>query len=175
MVPFRGQEVEVQALGKKWKLARRSLDILDAFARWARTVLPDPLEQAEKAVERLQARAVAISEDKTLTDNVKRTLLVGNQQQQERITRQALEQSASYLAFESPQFQSLLRSPRGAAKMYQLLLIPNHPEVTEELALEIAMSLNPQEVANIEKRLDGSAPPQGNGSAPAASPSSRGR
>lgn len=174
---YRGRETETQALGKTWRLSRWTLNVLDEFNDWARTQLPDPLAVADKAVERLQLSARRIRQqaklkptDKDhLDENEAAFLLQANAEQQERHSRNAMDEATSYLSLQSRQFQSLLNSARGVARLLFLLLRDHHPDIDEDTAFAVASCLDEEEVKRIMQVTSGRGGGQGNADAPASS------
>ncbi len=167
---FRGREVEAKALGQTWRFSRWTLNILDEFLDWARTVLPDPLVVAETALLRLQRNARAIRENKNTDEEEKAFLLQCNHENQERWGRLAMDEATSYLGMGSEQFQSLLNSARGAARLGMLLLRKHHPDINEETAFAIASEIG-GDMQRIMAVTSGKATPDnlGNSKAPAES------
>jgi hypothetical protein len=173
---YRGRETETKALGKTWRVSRWTLNVLDEFNDWARTILPDPLAVAEKEVLRLQRGARTVREDRELDDEEKQFRLQGNLEQQERISRLAMDEATSYLSLQSKQFQSLINSARGAAHLLLLLLREHQPDITEDVAFGIASGgISPAEMQRIMEVTAGKASggngrgsPRGNASSPAA-------
>lgn len=166
---FRGRETEAKALGQTWRFSRWTLNVLDEFLDWARTQLPDPLEVAEKAIFRLQREARRIRESKEYDDGEKQFLLSTNAQQQSLWADKAMDEATSYLGMGSPQFQSLLNSARGAARLAMLLLRKHHPDIDEETAFAIASEVG-DDMQRIMSITAGKASPEslGNSEAPAA-------
>ena len=148
--PYRGRETSAKALGKTWKFSRWTIDVIDDLTHWARPQLPDPLAVAEVAVLRLQRQARDICADEKLGEEERAFRLAANLEQQERVSRLAMDRAVSYLAFNSPEFQSLLNHPRGTAHLFYLLLKPNHPDMTDDLAHEIVKGLEGEDGAEAE-------------------------
>ena len=170
---YRGRETETTALGRIWKISRCDLDTWDTFFAWARKQLPDPLKVAEDAILRLMKHARQTKDRDDLDAVEKKFLLEANAVQQEAIQRIAMDKACSYLAMDSPEFQSLLRTPRGSAKLMALLLSQHQPDVTEQTALEIVQEIGEAETIRIAEvtqgKSGGGKPAVGNGSALAAS------
>lgn len=169
---YRGRETETKALGKTWRVSRCDLNVWDSYFDWARKHLPDPLKVAEDAVLRLMKHARQISEREDLDKEEKKFLLAANAVQQESVSRLAMDKACSYLAMDSPEFQSLLRTPRGSAKLMAMLLTEHQPGTTEEMALEVVQEIGEDEIKRIVEVTQGRSGPKpagGNALAPAVS------
>lgn len=159
---FCGKECEVQALGQTWRFGRWTLGVLDEWTDWARGQLPNPIDEAVKVIERMELD----EQERKITNQ--RLLLTRNKIKDE-LVNAAMRRASSYLAFNSPEVQSLMNSPRGAARLVKLLLKTNHPDVSEEQALDLVMALG-EDLQRIMLVTAGKSPPgEGNGQAPAAS------
>lgn len=157
-----GRETTVQALGKEWKISRRTLGILDDFTDWAASRLPDPLEVAEKAILRLQdkQRKVAMDfEAKKISSADAQHLINAYQEQADRYAKIAMDKATAYLAFDSAEMQSLVHSARGSARMLMLLLKEHQPDVDEDTAFAISQELGREGQSKAEAVANGSPPP----------------
>lgn len=165
LASYRGRETEAKAFGQAWRFSRWDINVIDDMTAWGSGQLPDPIEAAEKAVLRLQRQARKIREDQSIPDDERAFLLAANDEQQERITRVAMEEATTYLAYNSPKFRSLLNHPRGVAHLFALLLKKHHPEVTDDFAFELVRTLGDEEVARVMNITAGKGPgaPAGNG------------
>jgi hypothetical protein len=138
-----GRESEIHALGTTWRIGRWDRGIWRKFLDWARTQLPDPVEEALKVVDRLPEK-------------------VANA-----LVQKALEEKTAFLSIGSPKVTALLQSMEGGIYLLYLLLQKNHPGITEDDAMEIVMEYG---VERLQERFDqaaGVAPQEGNAQAPA--------
>ena len=158
---FCGRECEAEALGQRWRFGRWTLRVLDDWTEWARTQLPNPIDEAAAAIERMEAD----EEKRKITDP---KLLARRNKIKDELVTAAIRQASSYLAFSAPEVQSLLNSPRGGAHLVRELLKGNHPDITEEKAFDLAQAMGMEEMERVMLTTSGKAPPGGNGQAPAA-------
>ncbi len=182
-----GQEVEVNALGKTWRLGRLDLGVWDAFFAWGKTVLPNPAEVAHAQVVKLQKEEFALTKrlaalapapDGTAPAAVGtdedpeylRFLLKNNAGEQEFITREGITKASTYLSFGSPEAQSLIGSIRGLSRLFWLLMRKHRPDATEEDAYGVVMELGKANAEGVLDLAGGKVPPgpKGPRSAPAA-------
>lgn len=143
-----GRESSLPALGKTWRVGRWTRAIWDGFVEWAKPRIKDPLEVAQKHLDRFPPGLQSI------------------------MVQHALELSSGHLALNGGPVQGLLATLDGSAYLLYLLLKQHHPEMTEDLAFEIAMDVDEKELKRVFDRSAGKVPPsaQGNASAPADSP-----
>ena len=160
---FCGRECEAEALGQRWRFSRWTLRVLDDWTEWARTILPNPIDECAAAILRMES-----DEEKCKISDPK--IIARRNKIKDELVTAAIRQASSYLATSSPEVKSLLNSPRGAAHLLLLLLKPNHPEVTEEKAFDIVQVLGP-DLERVMLTTAGRSPPAGgNVEAPAACP-----
>lgn len=138
-----GRETTVEALGRTWRVGRWSRSVWEEFLAWARPRIPDPLEIASRHLDRFPPHM------------------------QEMLVRHACDRAADYLGASSPQVQQCLTSLEGSVHLLYLLLRRNHPEVTEDMAMDIAVEAGAAEVKKAFDAAAGRQPPEGNGTAPA--------
>jgi hypothetical protein len=112
-----GRETEIKALGQTWKLARLDRGIWRKWIDWAKTQLPDPVEEALKVVDRLKPEVASA------------------------VVQKALEEKTSFLSLESPKVAALMRAPEGMMQLLYLLLKKHQPEATEDDAMAIVMEV----------------------------------
>lgn len=175
IAPHVGREATLTALGQTWTASRWDLQVWDDFLAWARTALPDPMDVAIAACERTAARERALSERLADTkDKAEAKRLQGQisdlQAIQTQTMKLGMDKGSSYLAVNSPEVRSLVSSARGSAHALWLLLRKHHPDVTEEVALEIIQQAEPEAINRLWTLVQGRAPEETakNASAPAA-------
>ena len=155
---YRGREAEFESLGQTWRASRFDMDVMDDFAQWAQGRLPDPIQVAEKQVERLAAEEYRLRQEKCGDEDARKARLHHLQQQQERLTRMAMEKGTSYLAWDSPEMVAIRQSPRGAAQLMYLLLRTNHEGVTPQLALNILVGAKKDDLLRVMATIMGRPP-----------------
>ncbi len=121
-----GREQTVEALGRTWKFGRWDRGVWADLFKFARQVLPNPVEVAFQAIEHLPAEP---------TNPALRAAM-------EAVVSKALDKAASYISVASPEMRSLLASVEGNAHLVWLLVRKHHPEVTEDEAYELFISLS---------------------------------
>ncbi len=161
---YRGRETETRALGRTWKVGRWTLDVFDDYSAWAAEKLPDPIKVALREVESLSDEEFRVLNRREMKEEDRQRKLHFLRQQQDRLTRIAMEQATSYLSFTSKPFQSLMNSPRGGAHLLMLLLRQHHPDVTEDDAFYIVVEIGNEELQRIMSVTMGKTPPAPNGS-----------
>jgi len=138
-----GRETEIRALGSTWRLGRWDRGVWRRFLDWAKTQLPDPLEEALKVVDRLKEPAAS------------------------NLVQRALAEKTTFLSIGSPRVAELLQSLEGGVYLLYLLLQKHHPGITEDDAMEIGMEYGLQKLQEKLDQAAGTAPPEGNGAPPA--------
>ena len=158
---FCGRMCEAEVLGQRWKFARWTWRIIDLWTEWAQEQLPNPITKAIAAIEHMDKEEL----ERKITDP---RVLASRNKIKDELVNAAMKQAGNYLGFTSAEVQALINSPRGAAHLVVLLLIENHPDITDEKALDIITALGPEQFERILITTAGRSPPgrQGNGSAP---------
>src|SRR2546423_203172 len=113
-VPQLGRETEFAALGQTWKTGRWTLKAWEELLALAKPYLPDPyagLKELLPALAPDHAREVVMEAQKA-----KRRILSIN----------------------SPEVQEWLNTLEGQLSLFYVLLKQSHPDVTPEMAMEIA-------------------------------------
>lgn len=138
-----GRETDFEALGRTWRASRWTRRTWAEFLEWARPRIPDPMEVLLRVLPRLPAedRADAV--------------------------RYAIDRGGEYLSVGSYEVLRALSSVEGMNYLFYLLLRPAHPEMTEDMAFEIAASLPEGGLKNIFDRAQGKMPRAAEGNAPA--------
>lgn len=155
-----GQECEREILDQRWRFDRWELHILDEWTEWARSQLPDPIERAAAVIEKMMVTEENIEDSATLARRNKI---------KDEIMFAATKQANSYLAFNSPEVQSLIQSPRGAAQLICLLLKKYQPNVTADEAFRLVQAMPDGMMREIMEITAGhSLPAEKNSSAPAS-------
>ena len=134
-----GRETEVQALGRIWKLARFDRTIWRQWMDWAKTQLPDPVEEALKIIDRLPEKVAG------------------------EVVRKALDEKTSHLGLGSPKVNGLLGSVEGSAYLTYLLLRKHQPEAGEDEGMLIVFELGLQAMQEKFNQASGTMPTLGNG------------
>lgn len=137
-----GRETEIHALGSTWKIGRWDRGVWRRFLDWARTQLPDPVEEALKVVDRLPERLAAV------------------------VVQKALEEKTAFLSIGSTKVTALLQSMEGGIYLLYLLLQKNHPGISEDDAMQIVMEYGLEKLQGHFDEAAGTAPDLGNGQAP---------
>jgi len=133
-----GRETEVQALGRTWKLARFDRATWRQWMDWAKTQLPDPVEEALRIIDRLPEKVAG------------------------EIVRKALDEKAIHLGLGSPKVNGLLGSVEGAAYLAYLLLRKYQPEAGEEEGWQIVLELGLKVMQEKFDQASGAVPALGN-------------
>ena len=133
-----GRESEIQAIGSTWKVGRWTRAVWADWLDWAKTQLPDPL---------------AI---------VKKDLETWPKEVQEYLVRQALDRATRALSIGSPEVSLLLDSPEGSCRLLYHLLKKNHPDVTEDDAMDILFEVGQEELKKRFDKAAGTPPPAPN-------------
>lgn len=168
MLDHVGRECKVSALNQEWTFSRWDRGVWVAFAEWAKSVLPDPVEAATRSIDKIVLRDAEIirelrrRDDKEMIDATaagrKPILLADNyRQMSDLLVEKALDKGASYLSFNSPELSSLMRSAIGTSYWMWLLLKTKHPELTVDDTYEIFVALGQQagEIDRIIKTTQG--------------------
>lgn len=134
-----GRPAAFEALGQTWILSRWTRAVWSKFIDYAKTVLPDPREEAK-------AILAVIPESDTAT--------------RVQIVKEALETARRQFQVGSPELTSLLGTPDGTAELLRLLLEPNHPGVTLDTCYAIAMS-GPEGLRRAIEQAAGQTPGKG--------------
>jgi len=124
--PHIGREQVVEALGRRWKLARWDRGVWKDLLEWARPQVPDPIEAISKHLDKLPPEVAKYAVDA------------------------ALKAKRAFLSINSPEVQTVLGSLEGISKALYLLLLPHQPNATEDDAYAILMEVGPEEM---QKRL----------------------
>jgi hypothetical protein len=133
-----GRETEIQALGRTWQLARLDRGIWRKWIDWAKTQLPDPVEEALKVVDRLKPEVASA------------------------IVQKALEEKTSFLSLGSPKVNALMRAPEGIVQLFFLLLQKNHKDATEDDAMAIVLEIGEEAAQTSFDKASGTLPAPGN-------------
>jgi hypothetical protein len=144
--------------GRRWRLSRLERRHWREFFAWADKVLPDPLDVAERQVERLARRALAVQQDQALDEPTRAALLAANDRQQRQITAQALDQSTSHLSLDSPQVRSLLGSVEGSTELLRLLLQEHQPGASADDAYALLNAVGLGKVHEVFDAAAGAVP-----------------
>jgi len=158
LATYRGREAEFESLGQTWRASRFDMNVMDDFALWAQKHLPDPIEVAERQVEKLAAEEYRLKQEKGGDEESRKARLHYLEQQQERLTRMAMEKGTSYLAWDSPEMEAVRRSPRGAAQLMYLLLKKHHEGMTPQQALNILVDANKEDLSRVMALIMGKPP-----------------
>lgn len=179
-----GREVEIEALGRTWKVGRWDRKVWIDFADWARTMLPDPIEAMTKHIDKLSLKdadtmrelmkrdyeeedrcrkrfaEVAEKEGEAAAQKLPPPIRMAPQYVQlaDVMAQRALDKASSYLSFNSPEMTSLLSSVPGETRIFWLLLKKHHPDVTEDDAFEIKMEIGQIKLADVMAAASGKAP-----------------
>lgn len=139
------------------ELAKRDHDELERVKAENRRIIAqtDKENAAERALAQQEKREARLKEPQ-LKPHIP---MEGNYSDiSETLTQKALDKASSYLGFQSPELSSLMKSVPGSSYLFFLLLKPNHPDMTEDLAYEILMAVGPSEVERIFTTVQGAAP-----------------
>ena len=134
-----GRETAVGALGRSFRVGRWTRAIWAEFLAWAKPRIPDPLEVVARHLDKYPPAL------------------------QEALVRHACDRACDYLGVGSPAVQQCLASLEGSVYLLYLLLKANHPEMTEDMALEIALEVGADRLKATFDAAAGKAPPEGNG------------
>ena len=163
-----GREITIEALGKTWRFGRWTRKIWVDFTSWAKSQLPDPIEATIKNIDKLVLKDAAIVRELQIQDQAeierakkenRQPVLMAPKYSQiaETLTSKALDKSASYLSFNSPEIESLLQSVPGSTYLFFLLLRQNHPDISEDEACEVFIGCSQEEVFKILSAVRGEA------------------
>lgn len=103
-----GQESKLTINGKTYRLARFDRRLANDFVKWARSVLPNPLQSIAEVVKDLPPELA------------------------EKLAMKAYEDSRELLDISSPRVQELLETLPGLIKLSSLLIQRNHPELSDD-------------------------------------------
>lgn len=117
-----GKESTVNALGRTWTIGRPELKVIREFRDWIEQQLPDPMAIGEKFFNMLPA-----------DEQIARVKEVEDAKLQLKCFTLQCSLARKYMAMEE-----------GAAKLCQLLLQKNHPDVTAEEAFMVLQEIEPQ-------------------------------
>lgn len=109
-----GRETNVTIQGKQYKLSRLDVSILREFSEWYYKECPNPL-------------ALAAQHIKDFPPDLQKILL-----------NQAWEDSKKRREFDTPEVREFMATIAGGGKIISLLLAKNHPDLTEDDALNLA-------------------------------------
>lgn len=166
---YGGQEQEIEALGKTWRLSRQTRHVWREFALWAKSVLPDPIEAVSRHIDALGLKDAEIvrtlmkqdaAEKEAATQEKRPPIALADKfiQYAETLTSKALDKAASYLNFGGPELLSLMTCPEGQVRMLWLLLKKHNPDITEDTADDIANEIGPRRMAVVFKTAAGHVP-----------------
>lgn len=141
--PHLGREIEFEALGKRWKLARLTMAVWASVWDWVKPRLPDPFDGLERFV------------DKATTE------------QFAQLVTRAQERQMAMRSLDSPEVQALLSTLEGKIEQFYCQLKVHHPDVTRDQAFEILAAVGEAEVAKLKTQTSGEPPDLGNAAAPA--------
>lgn len=127
-----GKEQTITVSGKQYKLCRLTRSIMREFAEWAKALIPNPLD--------------VVAEKLPQFDKYPHL--------QEIMVKDAVAKSKTYGDFNSPEVQAVMNSMDGQIKMTTLLLKPNHPDITEDEAFQIAMQFQEEHGEDFRKPDD---------------------
>lgn len=162
-----GREVTVEALGKTWTFSRWTRGVWNRLATWAKGILPDPIRAMLEFIDEAVKKDVAVLAWLVQRDEQEKAaakaegrppvLMAGRVRSvADELTSQALAKAASYLAYNSPELQSLLNDPFGESRvLWELLQLHHRGEITEDGAYDLARDLGPEEVRRILKTAMG--------------------
>jgi len=136
-----GRESELTALGRTWRISRWTRKIWNDWLDWAKTVLPDPVDTAQKRIEKWPAHLQA------------------------EVARDALDRANMGLSIGSRPVSALMDSPEGACQLLYLLLKKHQPDVTEDDAMDILMEVGLEAVQKRFDRASGTPPVPAQGNA----------
>lgn len=196
-----GRETTASAFGQTWKFSRWTRRVWMEFAEWAKTILPSPIDEATKGIDKLTLKDAEILRELRRKDMeematvqraneeeaalakaqgrqpiLKQPILMadGYKEMSSVVVDSAIEKAGCYLSFNSKELGSLIRSVPGVAYLFYLLLMLNHPGITEDDAFDISQAIGQDEVTRIMATVSGrdSGAPK-NGASPAASSSEK--
>jgi len=150
LLPPLGMEQEVAACGRRWRIARRDLGVLERFYQWVLPQIKDPFDGLEKIIAKLspeQAHAF-ISEAQAKREEI--------------------------LDWNSPVIERFMKTTRGQVHLFMFMLQVYQPDATLENARQIVEELGPERIQSVFLLADGQAPGQGKAPAPAGFPTRRG-
>lgn len=160
MVNHIGREVTVTALGQSWTFARWVRKTWVALTDYAQTRIPNPLKEAAAVLpewsvcdaETIRKLAIADEAEKVKAAAEGRTpVLMASKfsPASDTLIQKSIDKRATYLGFGSPELGSFMQSVDGMSFIFFLLLKPNHPDVTEDDAYEIMMSMDAADKARV--------------------------
>jgi len=99
-------EATITLNGKQFTLAKATVSRLEEFVEWCKPRLKNPIVAAGEAIGGFPG------------------------QLQELLVRVAVQEGSSPLTISSPRVQALADTTEGLAKLFHIMLKPNHPDVT---------------------------------------------
>jgi hypothetical protein len=132
-----GREATVEALGQTWRVARQELALFSKFIDWVKEQVGDPFSAAEKYMDRASPAVAAL------------------------LVRDAKEEADALAKRDwgSRVVQRYAQSTSGRVRLFLLQLQVNHPDATEQQAVDILAEIGQQEAARVHRETAGEAPP----------------
>lgn len=112
-----GKEQVITIEGKQYKLARLTRGIMKDFANWAKSLLPNPLDVVAQKLH----------------------LFKDFPELQQMMVKEAVKDAKTFGEITSPEVQEIMDSFDGQVKMVTMLLQVHQPEITEDVAFDLAM------------------------------------
>lgn len=147
-----GRITTVTVEGKIWKIGRLERSVIFAFRDWLREQIGDPFA----VVDRLKA-VVPIAD---LMERVKEA--------------EGVARDLAHFSLGTATAKTWLHTEIGMSKLIHLLILPHHPDATEDDAFRVLAALGSDELGKTIARAAGEAP-GGNGSVPATAGLTGGR
>ena len=139
-----GQETDVQALGKTWRVGRFTFGVLEEFVAWVRQEVGDPFAGLERII------------DKVPPEVAKEMVAAA----------QAKAAALAAMDISDPLIQEYLGKVRGIVRVFHAMLRQHHPEMTIDQAFAIAAEIGLDKAAAAISQGKGRDP---NAKAPATS------
>lgn len=160
-----GREQTFEALGRTWRLARWDRAVWRDLLEWARPRIPDPRKTAAEFLAMLPPAVTTIVGGVPITTDP-------NGDQKTEIVKAALADAQEYLSPTSPKVNALLGTLDGVCELFRLLLKPAQPDITDDQAYEIVLTIGQKQAEDLAKGTAGIAPPPKDDGESPASPSS---
>lgn len=147
-----GRECTEIVNDKPLTFARCTRAVHTAFAEFARTLLPNPVDAVMANLDKLALKDAAVLRKLQTDDQAeivkakaegREPVLLATQFKPfaDVLTEQAVNKAATYLGFGSPEVTSVLKSSEGTSYMLYLLLRDHHPEMTPDAAFDVLSAL----------------------------------
>lgn len=161
-----GREVQITTLGRTWKFSRWTRKVWAEFTAEAQKRIPNPLVEANLVLpdwsrgdaETLRLLIQADREEQAKArEEGREPILVSDKfrPNSDLLVEKSIDKRNLYLGFQSKELQSYLFSVPGMSFVFFLLLKPNHPEITDEDAYDVMISVGPTEQARIVQTTQG--------------------